>query len=102
MINNRLSPLEKLLGKGADAAELDVEVAITADGEKHGTACRAEGNLSVNGKFYRAEASAATMEAAVEGMHRELEQELRSGRGRARRLLRRGSATLKSMLRFGQ
>jgi len=101
LVSEKLGSLSKLLGTGVDTAELAVEVAITAEGEKHGAACRAEANLSTDGRFYRAEAWAATMDAALEAVHRELERELRSDKGRTRRLMKRGGAALKSMLRFG-
>jgi ribosome-associated translation inhibitor RaiA len=100
LVSEKLGPLSKLLGTGEAAAELAVEVAITAEGEKHGAACRAEANLSTDGRFYRAEASAPTMSGALDAVHQELSRELRSDKGRTRRLMKRGGAALKSMLRL--
>jgi ribosome-associated translation inhibitor RaiA len=99
LVSEKLGAVAKLLGGSADAATMNVEVAITSDGEKHGEGCRAEVNLSVDGKFYRAEASAPTMISAIEKVRRELEREVRSDRGRARKLWKRGRAAIKSMLR---
>ena len=101
LVDHKLGQIAKLLGRDADTAELNVEVALTADGEKHGTACHAEANLTAGGKFYRASASADTMQSAIEAVHRELAHEVKSQRGRARRLWKRGRAAIKSMLQRG-
>jgi ribosomal subunit interface protein len=101
MAEAKLGSLTKHLGTGvsAETAELNVELAVVADGEKHGTAFRAEANLNVAGHLHRAEALAGTMAAAVDRVREELAQELQKGRGRRRTLIRRGGAALKSMLR---
>jgi ribosome-associated translation inhibitor RaiA len=101
LVNEKLGPIAKLIGADAETAELNVEVAVTADGEKHGTACRAEANLSAGGRFYRASASADTMQSAVEAVHHELAREVKSERGRTRRLWKKGRAAIKAMLQRG-
>jgi len=103
MVEEKLGSIVKHLGTGvsAETAELDVELAVTPDGEKHGTAFRAEANLTVAGHLHRAEANADSMAAAIDQVRGELAQELKKGRGRKRTLVRRGGAMLKGMLRFG-
>ncbi|HVX90434.1 MAG TPA: HPF/RaiA family ribosome-associated protein [Candidatus Paceibacterota bacterium] len=99
LVNKKLGSVEKLLGRDGETAELNVEIAVTAEGEKHGEACRTEVNLTAGGKFYRASASADTMNSAIEAVHRELAREVKSERGRARTLWKRGRAAIKAMLR---
>jgi ribosomal subunit interface protein len=99
MVEEKLSPVGKLLANGGEGALLSVEASTTADGEKHGEPYRAEANLSADGKLYRAVARAETMPAALDKLRDELEQELRHKRGRARRLFRRGAAAAKDMMR---
>lgn len=101
LVNQKLGAIAKLIGSDADTAELNVEVAVTPDGEKHGTAYRAEANLTAGGKFYRASASADSMASAIEAVHKELAREVTSNRGRARKLWKRGRAAIKAMLQRG-
>jgi len=101
LVDQKLGAIAKLLGRDADTAELNVEVALTADGEKHGEAWRAETNLTAGGKFYRASASADTMASAIEAVHKELAQEVKSQRGRAHKMWKRGRAAIKAMLQRG-
>jgi ribosomal subunit interface protein len=101
MVEAKLGSLTKHLGTGvsAETAALDVELAVVADGGKHGTAFRAEANLTVAGHLHRAEALAETMGAAVDRVRDGLVQELQKGRGRKRTLKRWGGSLLKAMLR---
>jgi hypothetical protein len=56
----------------------------------------------VNDTVYYAEAVKPTPESAADRVRRGLESEIRHSRGRARKLIRRGGAALKNLLRFGR
>lgn len=102
LIDGKFSGLAKF-EKGADgvtALECEIEQSIAA--VRAGARYRAEGNLSINGKLFRAEAMNETLEGAVDAVRDELARELRHARGRERGLLKRGGAAFKRMLRFGR
>lgn len=101
-IEEKFSALDKLTGGSAMPASLSCEIEESMAVERAGAKYRAEGNLSVDGKLYRAEATSGTLEGAVDRVRDDLLRELRSARGKERGLLKRGGAALKRMLRFGQ
>lgn len=97
--------IEKKLGGIArfvreEQALLEVEVEQMPITEKDGTRFRAEANLAVNGKLYRAEARSASFESAVEKVKHELEQEVRRAKGKDRGLMKRGGQKVKELLRM--
>ena len=67
-----------------------------------GASYGAEGNLSLNGRLFRAEAMEETLEGAIDAVRDDLMRELRRTQGRERGLLKRGGAAIKKMLRFGR
>lgn len=99
LIEEKLSTLEKMVN---DSATLSCEIEESIAVERSGAKFRAEGNLSVDGKLYRAEATSTTLEGAVDRVRDDLARELRRARGKERGLLKRGGAMLKRMLRFGR
>jgi len=95
------APLRLLGATGANALlEIDVEEA-PAEG-RSSTPCRLIAQLTVDGKVFRAEAVKPTPEIAADRVRDDLEAEIRRTRGRSRALVKRGSAALKQMLRFGR
>lgn len=99
LIEGKFSALQKMVG---EAALLSCEVEESIAVERAGAKYRAEGNLSVDGKLYRAEATSSTLEGAVDRVRDDLAREVRRARGKERGLLKRGGAALKRMLRFGR
>ena len=98
LVENKFKKLEKLAGIGATlACEIEESIAAVRAGGRY----RAEGNLSVNGKLFRAEATHETLEGALDRVRDELAQEIKKARGRERGLLRRGGQRVKGWLRFG-
>lgn len=83
-------------------ARLECEIEESVSVERAGAKYRAEGNLTINGKLFRAEAMGSTLEEAVDKVRDELMREVKHSKGKARQLLRRGGAALKNMLRFGK
>lgn len=97
LIDTKFAKLAKLVGEGATlACEIEESIAVVRAGGRY----RAEGNLNVGGKLYRAEALGDTLEGAVDRVRDELLSELRTSRSRTRRLAKRGGALVKGWLRF--
>jgi ribosome-associated translation inhibitor RaiA len=101
-IEKKFSALDKLVGRGTDSALLSCEIEESIAVERAGAKFRAEGNLSVDGKLFRAEAESVTLEGAVDSVRDDLMRDLRSSRDKQRGFVRRGGAALKQMLRFGR
>lgn len=99
LIEEKLGSLRKLLPEHVQTALLALLIAYTTDGKKMGRPYRAEANLDVNGTLYHAEARSDTMEGAIEEVRRELRKELGRAHSRARKLVKRGGAAIKSFLR---
>lgn len=99
LIEEKAESCAKLLGAQSDEALFEVEVGLATEKHRTGDIYRAEGNLTADGKLYRAEATADTMEKAIEDMRDEMAREISRARGRARGLLRRGGSAVKSFLR---
>lgn len=99
LVDSKFAKLEKLSGEGATlACEIEESIAAVRAGGRY----RAEGNLSVDGKLYRAEATHETLEGAVDRVRDELLGELRRARGKERGFLKRGGQRVKGWLRFGR
>lgn len=97
-IEKKLGSVERLLGEGTEAL-LESEVEAMPEGQLDGARYRAEANLRIQGRLYRATARSASLEGAVEKVRHELEGELRSSHGKTRKLIKRGGAFFKDMLR---
>jgi len=102
LVEEKMSVLEKMIGGPNTPATLSCEIEQSMSVERAGEKYRAEGNLSVDGKLFRAEAESLTLEGAVDRMRDDLMREVRQSHGKERGLLKRGGAALKRMLRFGK
>ena len=99
LIDTKFVKLAKLAGEEAGLAfEIEESVAVVRAGARY----RAEGNLTVDGRLYRAEATGATLESAIDRARDELVREVRQSKSRTRRLAKRGGAMIKRALRFGR
>ena len=85
-----------------DAVLADVEVGKTTDHHNKGELFRAEVNLEVGGKLYRAEATADDLYAAIDDVKDELIREVRTSSERKETLFRRGGRAIKNFLKFGR
>lgn len=97
LVESKFANLAKMVG--AEGTQLTCELEESIAVERAGAKYRAEGNLSVNGKLFRAEATGVTLEAAVDRVRDELTREVHHSHGKARHILKRGGAAMKSMLR---
>lgn len=101
LIEDKFSALDKLVVHATTPATLACEIEESIAIERAGAKYRVEGNLTVDGKLFRAEANGSTLEDAVDRVRDELARSLESVQGKKRSLLKRGGAALKEMLRFG-
>lgn len=80
----------------------EVELGKTTNHHHSGDLFRAETNLSVRGKQFRAVSEQADLYAAIDDMRNELVRELNSHKDKSRTLVRRGAGMIKNLLRFGK
>ena len=102
MIEEKLAAPLRLLGEDGETALLDIDVEQAPAEGRSATPWRLVANLAVDGNVYHAEAVKPTPESAADRVRSTLEAEIRRGRGRTRRLFKRGSMAVKKMLRFGR
>ncbi|HVB19716.1 MAG TPA: hypothetical protein VNF51_00290 [Candidatus Paceibacterota bacterium] len=102
LIEEKLAAPLRLLGEEGDRALLEIEIAEAPPEGRSAEPCRLVARLIINDTVFHAEAVKPTPASAADKVRSELEAEIRHSRGRARRLVRRGSSALKQMLRFGR
>ena len=102
LVQTKFSNLEKVTRGAAVEPTLSCEIEQSIAVERAGAKYRVEGNLTVDGKFFRAEAEGATLEEAVDTVRDGLVREVTQSRGRTRELVKRGGSAIKRMLRFSQ
>lgn len=100
LVEQKFQSLEKFIGDETDV-QCDVEFEKVTP-HKNGNVYRLEANLWLHGKLYRAEATEANFETAIDEVRNELDKELRRGSGKRDTLLKRGGRKLKEMMRFGE
>ena len=101
IIEEKLAAPLRLLGEEGDRALLEIEVENAPPEGRSSEPCRLVARLIINDNVFHAEAVKPNPESAADKVRSELEAEIRHSRGRARRLIRRGSSPIKRMLRFG-
>jgi len=101
LIEKKLVAPLRLLGEQGENALLEIEVSEAPAEGRSSEPCRVVAQLTVDGNVYHAEAVKPSPESAADRVRSELEAEIRSARGRARRLVKRGGVALKRMLHLG-
>lgn len=81
---------------------VSVEIGKTNNHHHSGDIFRAEANISVRGKHFRATSEKSDLYSAIDDMRNELVRELSSHKEKTRTLVRRGAGMIKNMLRFGR
>jgi ribosomal subunit interface protein len=96
--SEKLATLEKHMGQHAGSTcHLELE-RLTM--HHTGPVCRAEVTMYLHGKSFRAEATEATFEHAIDTVRKALDHELAHAHQKHDTLIRRGSRKLKEMLRL--
>ncbi len=101
LIEDKFSALDKLTAHAGTPVTLSCEIEESIAVERSGAKYRAEGNLALDGKLFRAEAASSTLEGAVDRVRDDLIREFQHAQGKRKGLVKRGGAALKRMLRFG-
>jgi hypothetical protein len=101
-VKEKLTAPLRLLGENSERALLEIEVEEAPPEGRSSAPYRVVARLAIDGKVYYSEAVKPTPESAADRVRSELEAEIRSDRGRAKRLWRRGHSAIKEMLRFGR
>ena len=102
-VEEKLKSTEKfVLAHKNEEPLAEVEIGKTTNHHHSGEVFRAEVNLSVRGKQFRAVSEQADLYAAIDDMRTELVRELNSHKDKARTLFRRGAGAIKNILRFGK
>jgi ribosomal subunit interface protein len=81
---------------------MEVEIGKTTNHHQSGDVFRAEVNMRVRGKHFRATSEGSDLYAAIDDVRNELVRELSSHKDKTRTLVRRGAGMIKNMLRFGR
>lgn len=97
-----LKPVRRLLkeGTGRELPLLALEFGRTTRHHRKGNVYRAEANLSIGKKLFHAEAEARDVRAACDLLEEELEEELRSFKGKRTALDRRDGRRAKRETRY--
>lgn len=101
LLEQKLAPLSKYIPDSATDLKCDVELQKITE-QQSGKIYRAEINLFINGKLFRAEATEEQMEYAIDVVRDDMKRELRKGFDKERSLAKRGGKLIKDMLRFGR
>ena len=101
LIEEKLVAPLRLLGEESDEALLEIEVESAPPEGRSSSPYRVTARLSVHDDVFYAEAVKPTPESAADRVRSQLEAEIRHSRGRTARLMKRGGAAIKKMLRFG-
>ncbi len=100
LLDQKFASLGKFIEEASDTkCEVELEM-LTA--HTSGKIYRAEVNLFMQGKLFRAEAEEEQIEQAIDTIRNELRRELQHAHNKRRSLVRRGSQAIKNMLRFGR
>ena len=102
-VEEKLQSVEKFtLPHENEDVVAEVEIGKINNHHQSGDVFRAEVNLRVRGKSFRATSEKSDLYAAIDDMRNELVRELNSQKDKARTLVRRGGGIIKKMLRFGR
>lgn len=102
-VEEKLKSVEKFAMSHKDEEPLvEVEIGKTTNHHHSGEVFRAETNMRVRGKQFRAVSEKTDLYAAIDDMRNELVRELNSHKDKARTLFRRGAGAIKNLLRFGK
>lgn len=102
LVEAKLAPIARLLGKDGDTALLEVDLEHAPAEGRSATPTRLVANLTVAGRVFHAEAVKPSPKSAADRVRSELEAEVRRVRGKEQGLLRRGRSAIKHILRFGK
>ncbi|MES2087510.1 MAG: ribosome-associated translation inhibitor RaiA [Patescibacteria group bacterium] len=95
----RLGAIEKFLPSEADGYIIDVELGKTTKHHQAGDIFRAEINIHIGGKAFRAVSEQEDLMTAIDDIKDEISRELSSHKGKKMSLVRRSGQRIKNMFR---
>ncbi len=98
-LTKKLLTLKKLVDFDDDSVFAQVELAKTTNHHKSGSIFRAEINLRVGKKRFRAVSEKEDIKQAIDDMKDELSQEIKSKEEKTRTRTRKGEAVIKDIVR---
>ena len=102
-IDEKIASIEKFaIPHAEEELFVEIEVGKTTNHHQHGDVFRAEANVRVRGKHFRATSEKSDLYAAIDDVKDSLTRELNSYKGKERALVRRGAGMIKNLLRFGR
>jgi len=101
LTDEKFIPVERALSTRSQLAQLTIDISRETKRRK-GRVFNVSGSLIVGSEHYTASASAETPEQALDKVRNDILRLLRSSRGRSMRILRKGGAKIKALLRFGK
>lgn len=102
-VDEKIASIEKFaIPHAEEELFVEIEVGKTTNHHQSGDVFRAEANLRIRGKHFRAVSEKSDLYAAIDDVKDELSRSLNSYKGRERGLARKGAAMIKNMLRFGR
>ena len=94
----KIESLEKIIKN--NEAMVAIEVGKISNHHKTGIIYRAEVNISVNGKHFRAVSAQEDIYTAIDDVRDELQREMTSRKDKTMRLFKKGAKKVKEMVRF--
>lgn len=101
-LKEKVDYLDKFIDKNDESARAIVEVEKTTDRHRKGEVFRAEINLHIAGKDFRAESTSEDLYSAIDDVKDEMSTELKRFKGKRETMKRRGGRTVKKILKRGK
>ncbi len=99
-VHQKMGDVEKFIkSNDPDSISLYFEIEKTTGNQQTGPICRAEANLNVGGKYFRAESSQDTLYAAVDEVKDEIISAIKSHQDKEHTLWKKGRAKLKNIIK---
>ena len=98
-LDKRLQSIEKLIDINNPTLLVEVELGRTTRHHQSGDFFRAEINLSIDGRSFRAVSEKESLDSAIDEIRDEMANVLRSYKGKQQSLFKRSGARIKEVLR---
>jgi ribosomal subunit interface protein len=99
LCRERLEAATRALGDARESALVEVELQLVEERKNDNAVYRAEANVSLDGKLYRAESTRRSMQNAISDVKKGLANEIRRSAGKDKSMVKSGGRALKSLLR---
>lgn len=99
LCEEKIEAATRMLGKDREGALVEAELELVEQRKNNNAVYRAEVNVSVNGKLYRAESTRRSMQNALSDVKKELAKTIRRDRDKNQSVVKRGGNAMKSLLR---